>query len=112
MPYRYIFAIATEDSVYFYDTQNIRPFGYVTGIHYSNLSDLSWSSDGTALCITSIDGFCSFVYFKQSELGKIYNEPIEMHETKENVSDENANKINDESIVIINFYIINIYEKK
>lgn len=76
LPYRYIFAIATEDSVYIYDTQNILPFCYATGIHYSNLSDLSWSQDGKILSVTSIDGFCSFIIFKDGELGDIFKEPI------------------------------------
>lgn len=76
LPYRYIFAIATENSVYIYDTQNLTPFSYVTGIHYSNLSDLSWSNNGKILCVTSIDGFCSFVFFEQSQLGTPYIEPI------------------------------------
>ena len=78
IPYRYVFAIATEDSIYFYDTQNIVPFAFTTGIHYSNLSDLSWSCDGRMVCVTSIDGFCSFIIFKNNELGKAYveNEPI------------------------------------
>lgn len=74
MPYRYIFAIATEDSVYFYETQNLTPFAFVTGIHYSNLSDLSWSYNGRILNITSIDGFSSFVIFNEKELGEIFVE--------------------------------------
>ncbi len=76
LPYRYVFAIATEDSVYFYDTQNLTPFSYVTGVHYSNLSDLSWSNDGQMLCIASIDGFCSFVIFGENQLGQRYIEPV------------------------------------
>jgi len=46
------------------------------GIHYSNLSDISWSSDGSLLIIASIDGFCTFISFKENELGKIYTDPI------------------------------------
>ena len=74
LPYRYIFAIATEDSVYFYDTENLSPYAFVTGIHYSNLSDISWSNNGTILTVASIDGFCSFIVFNESELGKVYHE--------------------------------------
>lgn len=83
LPYRYIFAIATEDSVYIYDTQNLTPFAYTTGIHYSNLSDLTWSNDGKMLCISSIDGFCSFVIFGDKQLGEIYTEPVIMEEVVE-----------------------------
>ena len=74
LPYRFVFAIATEDSVYIYDTQNLKPFAYATGLHYSNLSDLSWSRDGRVLIVTSIDGFCTFVMFGENELGTIYDE--------------------------------------
>ena len=74
LPYRYVYAIATEDSVYLYDTQNPTPFAYVTDIHYSNLSDLSWSMNGKFLLVTSIDGFCTFIAFKDNELGRVYAE--------------------------------------
>ncbi len=75
LPYRYVFAIATEDSVFLYDTQHVVPFAYATGIHYSHLSDLSWSSNGRTLIVTSIDGFVTFVCFGAEELGIAYKEP-------------------------------------
>lgn len=76
MPYRYVYAIATEDSVFFYDTQSLTPFSYVTGIHYCNLSDINWSNDGRMLIVTSIDGFCTFIMFDEKELGIPYVEPV------------------------------------
>jgi chromatin assembly factor 1 subunit B len=76
LSYRYVFAIATEDSVFLYDTQSASPFAYVTDIHYSNLSDLSWSKDGRFLLVSSIDGFCTFISFKETELGKVYTEVV------------------------------------
>lgn len=42
LPYRLVFAVASEDSIFFYDTQQTLPFGYVSNIHYHTLSDLSW----------------------------------------------------------------------
>jgi chromatin assembly factor 1 subunit B len=42
LPYRLVFAIATEDSLQIYDTQHLVPFAYLTGVHYSNITDLSW----------------------------------------------------------------------
>ena len=42
LPYRMIFAVATEDSVLFYDTQQLPPFAFVSNIHYHTLSDLTW----------------------------------------------------------------------
>ncbi|XP_045396603.1 chromatin assembly factor 1 subunit B isoform X2 [Lemur catta] len=69
LPYRLVFAVASEDSVLFYDTQQHFPFGYVSNIHYHTLSDVSWSSDGAFLAISSTDGYCSFVTFEKDELG-------------------------------------------
>ncbi|XP_064327606.1 chromatin assembly factor 1 subunit B isoform X2 [Phalacrocorax carbo] len=69
LPYRLVFAVASEDSVLFYDTEQSFPFGYVSNIHYHTLSDISWSSDGAFLAISSTDGYCSFVTFEKDELG-------------------------------------------
>ncbi|XP_054038429.1 chromatin assembly factor 1 subunit B [Rissa tridactyla] len=69
LPYRLVFAVASEDSVLFYDTEQSFPFGYVSNIHYHTLSDVSWSSDGAFLAISSTDGYCSFVTFEKDELG-------------------------------------------
>ncbi|XP_036099728.1 chromatin assembly factor 1 subunit B [Molossus molossus] len=74
LPYRLVFAVASEDSVLFYDTQQLFPFGYVSNIHYHTLSDISWSSDGAFLAISSTDGYCSFVTFEKEELGIPFKE--------------------------------------
>ncbi|XP_045441181.1 chromatin assembly factor 1 subunit B isoform X2 [Pipistrellus kuhlii] len=74
LPYRVVFAVASEDSVIFYDTQQLLPFGYVSSIHYHTLSDISWSSDGAFLAISSTDGYCSFVTFEKGELGTPFTE--------------------------------------
>lgn len=42
LPYRLVFAVASEDSIFLYDTQQTLPFGYVSNIHYHTLSDLTW----------------------------------------------------------------------
>ncbi|XP_069616865.1 chromatin assembly factor 1 subunit B [Ranitomeya imitator] len=69
LPYRMVFAVASEDAVIFYDTQQLFPFGYISNVHYHTLSDISWSSDGSFLSISSTDGYCSFVSFDDGELG-------------------------------------------
>ncbi|XP_069058634.1 chromatin assembly factor 1 subunit B [Pleurodeles waltl] len=69
LPYRMVFAVASEDAVLFYDTQQLFPFGYIANVHYHTLSDISWSRDGTFLAVSSTDGYCSFVTFDQDELG-------------------------------------------
>jgi chromatin assembly factor 1 subunit B len=74
LPYRMIFAVATKCSVYLYDTQQKIPFGLISNIHYTRLTDLSWSKDGKILIVSSTDGFCSIIQFADGELGKVYKE--------------------------------------
>ncbi|KAK2839890.1 hypothetical protein Q5P01_013630 [Channa striata] len=75
LPYRMVFAVASEDSVFLYDTQQTLPFGLVSNIHYHTLSDLTWSSDGSFLAVSSTDGYCSFLAFSPGELGTPLKEP-------------------------------------
>ncbi|KAJ3592355.1 hypothetical protein NHX12_007482 [Muraenolepis orangiensis] len=75
LPYRMVLAVASEDSVYLYDTQQTLPFGLVANIHYHTLSDLTWSGDGSFLAVSSTDGYCSFVSFSPGELGQPLKEP-------------------------------------
>lgn len=74
LPYRMIFAVATKCSVYLYDTQQKIPFGLISNIHYTRLTDLTWSHDGKFLLVSSTDGYCSIVHFADGELGVIYKE--------------------------------------
>lgn len=74
LPYRMIYAIATKCSVYLYDTQQRIPFGLISNIHYTRLTDLAWSNDGNTLLVSSTDGYCSIVQFNDGELGKVYTE--------------------------------------
>ncbi|XP_061647879.1 chromatin assembly factor 1 subunit B [Phyllopteryx taeniolatus] len=75
LPYRMVFAVASEDSVFLYDTQQALPFGLVSNIHYHTLSDLTWSRDGSFLAVSSTDGYCSFLSFSPGELGTPLKEP-------------------------------------
>ncbi|KAM4561366.1 chromatin assembly factor 1 subunit B [Fundulus diaphanus] len=75
LPYRMVFAVASEDSIFLYDTQQSLPFGLVSNIHYHTLSDLTWSSDGSFLAVSSTDGYCSFLSFSPGELGTPLKEP-------------------------------------
>lgn len=72
LPYRVVFAVATEDSVLMYDSQQTMPFAFLSNIHYHQLSDISWSSDGHILVVSSTDGYCSVVTFDEGELGVLY----------------------------------------
>ncbi len=42
LPYRMIYAVATQNTVMLYDTQQEEPFARVSKIHYINLNDLAW----------------------------------------------------------------------
>jgi len=74
LPYRMVFAVASQNTVTFYDTQQCDPFAQVSRIHYVGLNDVSWSSDGNTLLVASTDGFCSVVNFKEGEIGEVYDE--------------------------------------
>lgn len=42
LPYRMIYAVATQNSIMMYDTQQTEPFARISRIHYIGLNDLSW----------------------------------------------------------------------
>lgn len=83
VPYRMIYAIASLDSVTFYDTQHNLPIGHCANMHYASLTDMTWSSDGKMLVISSTDGYCSFIKFDEEEFGKqIMYDPVEYQVTQ------------------------------
>eukprot|EP00939_MAST-03C_sp_MAST-3C-sp1_P004770 g4770.t1 len=69
LPYRMIFAVATFSRVLLYDTQQLAPIGVVESIHYAQITDLSWSPDGSMLMVSSQDGYCTAIAFEFGELG-------------------------------------------
>lgn len=42
LPYRMLYATATQDSVYIYDTQQCRPICAISGMHFAPITDLTW----------------------------------------------------------------------
>nr|CAD7266685.1 unnamed protein product [Timema shepardi] len=99
LPYRMILAVASQSSVVLYDTQQPEPFGIISNIHYTRLTDLAWSSDGRALVVSSTDGYCSIVTFTEGELGKEYKPSKDTQESdgqtpsKSNKAEKSVNKI-------------------
>lgn len=73
LPYRMIFAVATHDSVWIYDTQQGGPLCCFSNMHYASFTDLTWSPDGQTLMMCSTDGYCSGVVFDYGELGTPYS---------------------------------------
>ncbi|XP_033739407.1 chromatin assembly factor 1 subunit B-like [Pecten maximus] len=93
LPYRIVFAVGTEDSIILYDTQQTTPFGYISNIHYHQLSDLAWSSDGRFLFVSSTDGYCTMVVFDEGEIGEVYvpeeaSDPSALDSTSVNTKEE------------------------
>lgn len=42
LPYRLVFAIATLNSVYIYDTECVAPIAVLAGLHYAAITDITW----------------------------------------------------------------------
>lgn len=76
LPYRMVYAVATQDAVLVYDTQQQLPLVVVSNLHFATFTDLSWSNDGLTLLMGSSDGFCSALSFSPGELGQIYTGPV------------------------------------
>lgn len=69
LPYKMVYAIATQDTVIVYDTQHEAPLGTVSNIHYRTLTDLTFNSDGNSIVVGAADGFCSVISFEDNALG-------------------------------------------
>ncbi|PKI60166.1 hypothetical protein CRG98_019436 [Punica granatum] len=41
-PYRIVFAVATLNSLYIYDTESIPPIAILAGLHYAAITDIAW----------------------------------------------------------------------
>ncbi|KAF7840097.1 chromatin assembly factor 1 subunit FAS2-like [Senna tora] len=85
LPYRIIFAVATLNSLYIYDTESNPPIAIMAGIHYAAITDIAWSPDAHYLALSSQDGYCTLVEFENNELGS----PIPPS-GEEKVSDTNS----------------------
>lgn len=70
LPYKMVFAVATQNSVFVYDTESLNALGVVENLHYSTITDLSWEKDGQRIMISSADGFCSVIKFTLDIFGE------------------------------------------
>lgn len=71
LPYRLIFAVATLNSLYIYDTEGIEPIAILAGLHYAAITDIAWSANGKYLALSSQDGYCTLLEFQNQELGSL-----------------------------------------
>uniref|UniRef100_A0A5B6ZEH2 CAF-1 p60 homolog n=1 Tax=Davidia involucrata TaxID=16924 RepID=A0A5B6ZEH2_DAVIN len=85
LPYRLIFAVATLNSLYIYDTESVPPIAILAGLHYAAITDIAWSPNGKYLALSSQDGYCTLVEFEKDELGF----PISLSEEKKVMGDDN-----------------------
>lgn len=69
LPYRVIFAVATLNSLYIYDSESAPPIVIVAGLHYAAITDISWSPNANYVAVSSQDGYCSILEFDDEELG-------------------------------------------
>ncbi|KAJ3204885.1 hypothetical protein HDU82_005543 [Entophlyctis luteolus] len=70
LPYRMVFAVATQDALVVYDTARLeRPLAVVANMHFGTLTDLSWAPDGLSVMMSATDGYCSIVTFSAEEMG-------------------------------------------
>lgn len=69
LPYRLVFAIATLNSLYIYDTESVPPIAILAGLHYAAITDIAWSNNARYLALSSQDGYCTLVEFENDELG-------------------------------------------
>ncbi len=65
-------AVATQDSIIIYSTEEFKPLGFVSNLHYSSITDLKWDLDGSRIIVSSTDGFCSVVSFENGIFGEVY----------------------------------------
>ncbi|KAJ4327480.1 Chromatin assembly factor 1 subunit [Fusarium piperis] len=91
LPYRMVYAVATQDSVLLYDTQQKSPICVVSNLHCATFTDLAWSSDGLTLMISSSDGFCSSLSFAAGELGEVFKGEIPRAKSQTTVLSSNQN---------------------
>ncbi|GLU12548.1 hypothetical protein SLE2022_292170 [Rubroshorea leprosula] len=89
LPYRLIFAVATLNSLYIYDTESVPPIAILAGLHYAAITDIAWSSDAHYLALSSQDGYCTLIEFEKDELGL----PISLPEPQKVIGDENQSPV-------------------
>jgi WD40 repeat protein len=72
-----VWAIATSDSIFVYNSENPEtPMLVASDLHYFSITDLAWSHDGRWLIASSRDGFCTIVSFAAGELGEVVKKDI------------------------------------
>jgi hypothetical protein len=74
LPYRIVYAVASQDAVALFDTTQAHPLATFTNLHYGTLTDVCWSADGKHLLVTATDGFATMVAISPADLGEMLSE--------------------------------------
>ncbi len=74
LKYRIVFAVATLEAIFVYDTQHHCPLAKAHGLHLSPLTDIAWFPDGTGLLLSSHDGYVTVIRFEEGELGELLSQ--------------------------------------
>ena len=69
LPYKLVWAVATMDSVVFYDSVSSQAFAVVSALHMAAITDIAWAHDASYVMVSSHDGYCSTITFENDELG-------------------------------------------
>lgn len=70
LSYRMIYAVASAKTVFLYDTETPAPFLIAGDLHHATITDMAWEADGNRLCVSSAEGFVSFLTFTETTLGQ------------------------------------------
>lgn len=97
LPYRLIFAVATLNSLYIYDTESVPPIAILAGLHYAPITDIAWSPSAKFLALSSQDGYCTLVEFENDELGS----PVSLSEVKKVADNENKSPVQTSDDMVI-----------
>ncbi|KAF8018945.1 hypothetical protein BT93_H3742 [Corymbia citriodora subsp. variegata] len=101
LPYRIVFAVATLNSLYIYDTESVPPVAVLAGLHYAAITDIAWSPDAHFLALSSQDGYCTLLEFENNELGShasmtveniVEEKKIDGHKAEKKIDDHQAEK--------------------
>ncbi|KAH3903603.1 Cac2p SCDLUD_001247 [Saccharomycodes ludwigii] len=61
LPYKLVFAVATVNQVFIYDSSDLACIASVANLHYSPITDICWNPSGNIIMISSTDGFISYI---------------------------------------------------
>lgn len=78
LDYKMVFAIATDDEIMIYETDNLNCLMRIKNLHYYTIYDISWNAEGDKIIICSKDGFMSAIDLKNYRFGELISEkPVE-----------------------------------